>query len=362
MCKISIIVPVYNIEKYVEHCLQSIQKQTFQDYEVLIVDDGSTDQSGVICDRFSNKDIRFKVIHKENEGVSIARNIAIDKAQGKYLLFFDGDDYVDSSCLEELLKLIEAQKADAVIFGYNLVEKGKIIEVHPPIFDKKIYEGDAIKKEVMTKFIGVSYQDIHNWFHGVPNALQKENTGIWHSMIQTDLIKSNHIIFDKNLKVGEDTCFTTEYLSVAKKVCISPKCYYHLVVRETSTIFMYEKNPIDIAVGKTALLKGRRDLTNRILQRSGYQIEELWYGTVLMSIFQLALSLQQCKEPFLKRYQCYMGYVHAPETQRAISRFQIKGFCIKATPFLLLKAKLYRLIFLGSWIMKKISFQFHRAE
>ena len=120
--KISIIIPVFNVENYLKRCLDSILAQTFREFQVYIVDDGSTDQTGVICDEYAKKDKRITVIHKQNEGVSIARNTAIEMATGEYFLFFDGDDHVEENCLEELYEAAVHQNADAVLYGYYLEE------------------------------------------------------------------------------------------------------------------------------------------------------------------------------------------------------------------------------------------------
>ena len=125
--KISIIIPVFNVENYLKRCLDSILAQTFREFQVYIVDDGSTDQTGVICDEYAKKDKRITVIHKQNEGVSIARNTAIEMATGEYFLFFDGDDHVEENCLEELYEAAVHQNADAVLYGYYLEENNRVV-------------------------------------------------------------------------------------------------------------------------------------------------------------------------------------------------------------------------------------------
>ena len=119
--KISIIIPVYNVSGYLEGCLDSILAQTFQDYDVYVVDDGSTDETPAICDRYAAQSDKITVIHKKNEGVSVARNAAIEKAKGEYLLFFDGDDHVEPECLEELYQEAVSKEADSVISSIGLI-------------------------------------------------------------------------------------------------------------------------------------------------------------------------------------------------------------------------------------------------
>lgn len=116
---ISVIVPVFNVQEYVGKCVKSIQKQTYDNLEILLVDDGSTDLSGILCDKMQRLDARIKVIHKENEGLSSARNAGIDHACGDYLFFVDSDDWIDPDTLEVLLRIAEREKADIVECSYR---------------------------------------------------------------------------------------------------------------------------------------------------------------------------------------------------------------------------------------------------
>ncbi|MGF2941895.1 glycosyltransferase family 2 protein [Enterococcus xiangfangensis] len=125
MCEISIIVPVYNVEKYLRKCVDSILAQTFTDFELILVDDGSPDNSGAICDQYAEKDSRIKVIHKENGGLSDARNAGIEVAKGKYLGFIDSDDYIADDMYELLYNNIIKEKADLSICGIYHVYEGK---------------------------------------------------------------------------------------------------------------------------------------------------------------------------------------------------------------------------------------------
>lgn len=117
------IIPVYNIEKYLEKCITSVLKQTEQDFEILLIDDGSTDRSGEICDSFAEKDNRIAVIHKKNGGLSSARNTGLSKAAGEFISFVDGDDYLSEYYLEKSLKAAKKYHADIVMFDYNFVDE-----------------------------------------------------------------------------------------------------------------------------------------------------------------------------------------------------------------------------------------------
>jgi glycosyltransferase involved in cell wall biosynthesis len=131
MCEISIIVPVYNVEKYLNKCVDSILNQTFKDFELILVDDGSPDNSGAICDQYAKEDTRVRVIHKENGGLSSARNAGIEVAQGKFLGFVDSDDYIAEDMYELLYNNILREDADLSVCGIYHVYEGKELEVKP---------------------------------------------------------------------------------------------------------------------------------------------------------------------------------------------------------------------------------------
>ena len=144
---ISVIVPVYNVEKYIKKCVNSILEQDYENFELILVDDGSTDKSGDICDEFANKDCRIKVIHKENGGLSDARNVAIDQINGEYIVFIDSDDYIEKNYLSTLLKLVEKYNVKISVCNFKYItETGNILnDVHDDGKIEIYSQKDAIK-------------------------------------------------------------------------------------------------------------------------------------------------------------------------------------------------------------------------
>lgn len=124
MDKISVIVPIYNVEKYLNKCIDSIVNQTYKNLEIILIDDGSTDGSGDICDEYAGRDMRIKVFHQENKGVVAARKVGIKNATGEYIGFVDGDDYIDSNMFAELYHLINKKEADIVSSGWKREYRG----------------------------------------------------------------------------------------------------------------------------------------------------------------------------------------------------------------------------------------------
>lgn len=183
MVKVSIIVPVYNVEKYLEKCLESLIDQTLKDIEIICVNDGSTDNSLGILKNFANKDSRIKIIDKQNEGVSVARNTGIEVATGQYLMFVDSDDYLIENACEKALNTIEQEDSDICIFGhYDLVNENKII---------------SHKTNDLMKIKDLKIKE----------NLVEHSIYIWDKIYRTEFIKSNHIKFPLGLKTAEDVIF-----------------------------------------------------------------------------------------------------------------------------------------------------------
>ena len=127
MVSITVIVPIYNVEKYLKRCIESILNQTFKDFELLLLNDGSTDSSGKICDIYASKDNRIVVRHKKNQGVSTTRNLGIDIAKGEYITFIDSDDWIEKDYLEKMYSKIKEMNVPLLITGY-IEERNGIVK------------------------------------------------------------------------------------------------------------------------------------------------------------------------------------------------------------------------------------------
>lgn len=154
MEKVTVVVPVYNAEKYLKECVESIQKQTYTDIEIILVDDGSKDGSPKLCDALQKKDSRIKVIHKENEGAGKSRNKGIELASGKYILFVDSDDYIKPDLIEKCVNAIAGSDSAMVMYGVQHTdETGKIIGEKVPYSDKYVFEGKEVQEEFLPEMV-----------------------------------------------------------------------------------------------------------------------------------------------------------------------------------------------------------------
>lgn len=140
--KVSIIVPVYNVEQWLDECIESIINQTYKNLEIILVDDGSKDNSGVICDKWKLKDDRIIVIHKKNGGLSSSRNAGLDIFTGEYVTFCDSDDYIEKETIESMLNTLKEKKVDIVWCAMNKIINGKIVD------NRMLYEKKHIQKQI----------------------------------------------------------------------------------------------------------------------------------------------------------------------------------------------------------------------
>lgn len=363
--KVSVIIPAYNIEGYVGKCLDSVLAQDIDQsqMEIIVVDDGSTDKTGDIIDEYASMHENIRPIHKENGGVSAARNDGIAAASGEYIFFFDGDDFQEKETCRELVEIADRESVDAVIYGYHRFEDGKVYETNYPRFDKKVYEGKAIIKEVMPAFIGLSNKDINNWLAGKPDSLFVENPAMWRILCKKSVITHNTLLFDQTLKVGEDTCFISEYLSCCNKVYIQQKCYYYLVTRSTSAIYRYEREPLSKLEGKKKLNDARERLVNRIKERSGVDVTSTFAGTIVMSAVEVAfkLSAKDEKHSRKERYSAYRSFVDDKRVRKLIKSFKIgKGSPVKRVPFIMLKNGWFGMLFRATEMLHVVGYEFKR--
>ena len=188
MTKVSVIVPVYNAEKAIERCIRSILDQEYQDIECIAVDDGSKDASGEILDRLAESDSRLKVIHKENGGVSKARNTALDVVSGEYVQFLDADDWIPTDSTKLLLRAMEENEADLAI-GYFYRVVGENVAIQGSIDTTK-----ALTLQEYAQFMMMSPAD---FYYGV----------LWNKLYRADILKKFHLRMQENCKFAEDFIF-----------------------------------------------------------------------------------------------------------------------------------------------------------
>lgn len=226
MCEISIIMPVYNKARYVQNVLLDVQEQGFRDFECIIIDDGSTDLSGKICDDFAAQDNRFRVLHTPNSGVSHARNVGLAKAQGKYITFIDADDRIENGYLQKLYADIVSTNADMVIAGPLKFWEDDRQSITTPI----PYKGVQQFKQLMPEF-----------------ALVQRNTGIygfcWGKLMSRELIGDTR--FAEWLRLAEDFEFYLRIYPKINTIYFEDKCKYHYLQEALNSSTVVRDDNID---------------------------------------------------------------------------------------------------------------------
>lgn len=225
MNTVSIIVPVYNAQKYIRACLNSILKQTCPDYEVILVDDGSSDASGRICDHYAGRDERITVFHRENKGVSAARNFGLAHATGKYILFADADDTMDPYMLEGCVRLAQDNEADLVIcsFHYHMADD------------------EMVENSLGTEVCVTGEELFEHWFC---TLMEKEILNPpWNKLIKKALLEEHHIRFHEKFSICEDMAFSIQTIAASKRTVLTGRMYYNYYLKSSGTlVYKFHEN------------------------------------------------------------------------------------------------------------------------
>lgn len=306
---ISIIIPVYNAGELLQQCLDSVKKQTFKGWECILIDDGSSDDSGKICDEYAKKDERFSVIHQENQGVSAARNVGLDNAKGEWIGFVDADDWIENDYL--------------MAFRPNELESGSLY-VHSNYH--KDNKGGSIILGIDEKMTS-HCTDTQKTYMILERAGSLLNSPCL-KLFQLSVIKENNLKFDKNISLGEDYLFVLSYLSfpAITKMYVKRNCGYHYVdnadslvhriVHPQDSIYFSEegyrlKNKV---LNNFGIVDGK--FTDNILQESQNRLFSALHSNYLMSSF----SNEQRKGTTMQIKELNKKYKH-----KIVYRFGIRN-------------------------------------
>lgn len=214
---ISLIVPIYNVAPYLETCLDSIKNQTYQNFEAILVNDGSDDASPYICRSYARSDTRFCIINKPNSGVSDSRNRGMDKASGKYLQFMDGDDWLTPDAMETFVHTAESTGSDMVISHFYRVSK-----------DRLAHQGHIKKSCVLTRqeFAEQMVKAPANYYYGV----------LWNKFFRRSIVEAHHLRCPENVDWCEDFLFNLNYIEYVRLITAVPKPLYYYRKRMDSLV------------------------------------------------------------------------------------------------------------------------------
>lgn len=276
---ISVIVPVYNVEKYIKKGIESLLAQSYQNIEIILVDDGSPDNSSAILDQYAKKDNRIKVLHQKNQGVSTARNNGIKISNGEYILFVDGDDYVRKDYVEYFYKLISKESAEMAV-NYDLFSALNSIHRHHEM-------GEVKSPEQII-------EDIY---------LGKMNVAVWNKIYKKSFLENNNIRFDSKIWYGEGMLFNIECLSSTKKIAVGSRKVYYQVYNQNSAMRSFNMESNLCGIRSLELQKKYLDKKNKKLIRAWEYHLRCFNRSILTGI----IKTKSKKKYYLQYKECIRG-------------------------------------------------------
>jgi len=344
--EISIIIPCYNAEKYIEKCLNSVINQTLKNIEIILVNDGSTDSTLSILYQYASIDSRIIVIDKHNEGVSIARNIGIKKSNGEYIMFIDSDDWIDFDTCEIALEEIKGQNADVVMWSYVREFSKKSLLKNIYDLDIIIFEESDVEDKLFRRILGLVEKELQN-----PENMDALNP-VWNKLYSSKLIKENNIQFVDLYKIGtgEDGLFNLEVFNYASRIIYINKHFYHyLKTNEASCTTLYKdklyhqwNNLFDI-------------MTNYIRIKKKKNFDQALNNRICWSVVGLGLNICNSKQEHLTKIRDIRNILSSERYFNAIKNLKLKHFpiCWKLF-FLTVKFNFYSVVYLQLYFINKI--------
>lgn len=229
--KFSIVVPIYRVEAFLQQCIESVLEQTYQDWECILVDDGSPDRCPHLCDEYATKDNRIRVVHKVNGGLVSARQAGTEVAQGNYMVCLDGDDWLAPDCLEKFAGAIDLYKPDVICCGK--IDAKPDSHKNSPItgYRTEYYSRDDIDNEIMPSLVESEY-------------CQSFPTSIWAKAYKMDLYREEQMAVSPQIKIGEDICVTKPFIAKACSMYVMQECLYYYRMNPDS--MTKEKKPFNL--------------------------------------------------------------------------------------------------------------------
>lgn len=354
MIKISIILPCYNVAQYIDRCLESIKGQSFHDYEIICINDGSTDNTLDVLTKWEKKFNNINIVSFQNQGLSQARNEGLKLAQGEYVYFFDPDDYINPGTLEATYRKAKEEEYDAVHFGFQTIyeDQGGI---HYDKSEKPyVYQSnDEIIHEYLPKFLGITQQNIDEWIDMTTMWNSKQFSGVWRFLYKRSILVENNIIFPKGIKLIEDKIFNARFFCYAKTIATMEEVFYNYIIKEKGLLTSSINNLKGLIDDKVIGIEQRALLRNLYLKEHNLDIFSFYIGTIVFSALELIMRMSVF--PFNTARKELMRYICLPDVKNGIEEVRISNLPLKLKlPIILLKMKLHYLLLWGMRLLHKI--------
>ena len=311
---ISVVVPVYNVERYLDRCISSIVGQSYYNLEILLVDDGSTDSCPAICDAWAGRDSRVCVIHKKNEGLGMARNTGIEAATGAYICFFDSDDYVDQSIIEKAYRLAEMENSDLTVFGLTKVdESGTVLRSFVPDSPKTVFRDREVREQFLPDLINSSCEDA---------VVRNVSLSACVCLFRMELIQRAAWRFVSEREIiSEDSYSLLKLYEHVNSVAILPENGYFYCRNQASLTQVYREERYAKTrqfYVKSLELAEQLDYSSKVKDRLG----RLFLAFVVGAMKQIAVS----KLSYWARYQLVKTIITDEPVQTLLHRLPIKCY------------------------------------
>ena len=287
---VSVIIPVYNVERYLDRCVDSIRKQTYRNLEIILVDDGSPDRCPELCEQIKMQDSRVKVVHKENGGLGFARNSGLEVVTGAYVTFIDSDDWISEDHIENLYREAKRSSADVVIGSHTIANADGSMQTRLAGLKTGVYAGDEITTKILLPLIGA---DVSN-----PQDIELTSSSCM-NLYRVSIIKENRLLFhSEKVAVAEDLSFNIDFIAHAERIAVLNETGYYYFQNNASITRRYDPKRFDRTICFYHVLRDQ-------ITQYGLESKVSWRPerTFLLRIRVALLLLVSAKLPRKQTYQ-----------------------------------------------------------
>lgn len=354
---LSVIIPCYNAEPYLERTVRCLDAQIFRDFEVIMINDGSTDGTLKLAERIVKEHSNYRVFSYENAGLSEARNRGLEKAEGEYVYFLDADDYFLPVMFQRMFELIkENNQPDAVRCGAFWC-RGEFSEEHLPELNAKsnvsVIEGDDLIKKIAYSAIGYSEEHVFEYYKTGKFPYNADFSPVWIFFYRKNPLDKYNIKFVKGLQLIEDRIFNVTFAAYAKKVVCTEEQLYIYIISPSGLMARINRDYSMLYRDKVEAVRQRECMRELYRKTHGIDIFQSYRGSNVMGCLQVALILSYL--PWNESNEKYRHYVNLPSVRDSLNGFSLQGaplkFCI---PVFMLQHKCSMFVLVVTRIMRMI--------
>lgn len=353
---ISVILPCYNVARFIERAMDSILMQDFDDYEIIIVNDGSPDNLLEVCEKWENMP-NVTILTTPNQGVAQARNEGLNIAKGEYIYFMDPDDYLNQGLFSTIYKKAKAEDCDAIYFGHRTIEEYRGNWSYDTTTKECSYgTHESIMKECLPKFIGFGQDDFDNWTNDNPWK-NKEFASVWRFMFRRSLLEENNIRFSKGVKLSEDKYFVLNVLLHSTKVCAVENVFYNYIMRANGGLQNSLSNSKNLLKAKIDGVVERAKLRTIAKTMYGEDIFSMYCGTVVLGVIEIIV--RGATLPVMNSLKDVTHYMALADVKEAYKKISLSGLPLKfRIPTMMVKYHMQSLLVILIHIASKFGIKF----